>query len=154
MIIERNSLLELISELKAAGKKIVFTNGCFDIIHAGHVTYLAKAKELGDFLVIGLNSDDSVKRLKGKSRPVNNQIDRAMVIDALKAVDFVTIFNEDTPFNLINDILPDILVKGADYSPENVVGADTVINNGGKLVLIELVEGKSTTNIINKMKTN
>jgi D-beta-D-heptose 7-phosphate kinase/D-beta-D-heptose 1-phosphate adenosyltransferase len=152
MIIDRKDITSALSELKNLGKKIVFTNGCFDIIHVGHVQYLTEAKALGDVLVIGLNTDSSVKVLKGPSRPINNEHDRAIVLDSLKPVDYVTFFDEETPYNLINQILPDILVKGGDYSLENIVGADIVLQNGGKVEIIKFVEGKSTTLIIEKMQ--
>lgn len=135
-----------------ADKKIVFTNGCFDILHVGHKRYLQKAAELGDVLIIGVNSDVSVKRLKGPDRPINNENDRAEMLAALGFVDNVVIFDEDTPYELINEIQPDVLVKGGDYSPEQVVGRDIVEGRGGELVLIPFVDGKSTTNIINKIK--
>ena len=131
---------------------VVFTNGCFDILHAGHVKYLREAASLGEVLVVGLNSDASVKRLKGSSRPVNNQEDRAEILCALGFVDYVVIFDEDTPLELIKIIQPDVLVKGGDYKPENVVGADFVKSRGGELFLIPFVEGKSTTNIIRKIE--
>ena len=133
-------------------KKIVFTNGCFDILHAGHVRYLQEAAGLGDILVVGLNSDASVKRLKGEERPINFEGDRAEVLCGLEYVDYVVIFEEDTPLELITALQPDVLVKGGDYKPEEVVGKDVVEARGGKLVLVPFVEGKSTTNIINKMK--
>ncbi|MBX3043696.1 MAG: D-glycero-beta-D-manno-heptose 1-phosphate adenylyltransferase [Candidatus Kapabacteria bacterium] len=152
MLISDKLLAEITKELKKQGRSIVFTNGCFDIIHSGHTKYLTDSKKLGDILVIGLNSDDSVRRLKGLSRPVNSQIDRAIVLSALKPVDYVCIFNEDTPFELISKILPDIITKGGDYNPEDIVGADIVRKNGGQVVVINYVEGKSTTNIIEKMK--
>ncbi len=152
MILSIDLAKQLAKELKAQGKKIVFTNGCFDILHCGHTTYLSESKKLGDVLVLGLNSDESVRRLKGESRPINNQLDRAAVLDSLKSIDYVVIFEEDTPYNLINAIIPDVLVKGGDYNKENIVGADIVENNGGSVVTINFVEGKSTTNIINKMK--
>ncbi len=152
MILDRNTLSKVLFELKLQGKKIVFTNGCFDIIHSGHIYYLTEAKKLGDFLVVGLNSDDSIRRLKGENRPVNIVSDRAIVLSALKPVDFVCVFDEDTPYNLIDLFLPDVLVKGGDYTEETVVGADVVKNNGGNVVLIPFMAGKSTTNIINKMK--
>ena len=133
-------------------KKIVFTNGCFDILHVGHIRYLQEAAKLGDILIIGLNSDTSVKRLKGEDRPINSELDRAELLCALEYVDYVTIFDEDTPYELIKIIQPDILVKGGDYNPDNVVGKDIVEARGGKLELISFVDGKSTTNIINKIK--
>ena len=152
MILSIELAKQLAIELKSQGKKIVFTNGCFDILHCGHTTYLSESKKLGDVLVLGLNSDESVRRLKGESRPINNQSDRAVVMDSLKSIDYVVIFEEDTPYNVINAIIPDVLVKGGDYNKENIVGADIVENNGGSVVTINFVEGKSTTNIINKMK--
>lgn len=152
MIIERNELKKECSKLKAEGKKIVFTNGCFDIIHSGHIYYLSEAKKLGDILIIGLNNDDSVRRLKGSERPINTETDRALVLDSLKFVDYVTIFDEDTPYDLINLLKPDFLVKGGDYKADEVVGADVVRENGGKVVIIPFIQGKSTTNIIQKLK--
>ena len=131
---------------------VVFTNGCFDILHSGHVKYLRQAASLGEVLVVGLNSDSSVKRLKGPTRPINNQEDRAEILCALGFVDYVVIFDEDTPLELIKVIQPDVLVKGGDYTPENVVGADFVKSRGGELFLIPFVEGKSTTNIIKKIE--
>ena len=129
-------------------KRIVFTNGCFDLLHAGHVKYLEKAKKLGDILIVGLNSDESVKRLKGENRPINSFEDRAVVLAGLEMVDYVVEFSEDTPYNLIKEIKPNVLVKGADYSGKEVVGSDLV----DEVKLIEFVEGKSTTNIIKKIK--
>ena len=152
MLLTAQKLKDLLIEAKAQNKKIVFTNGCFDIIHAGHVYYLNEAKKLGDLLVIGLNSDDSVRRLKGNSRPINTQSDRAIVLSALKAVDYVVYFEVDTPYELINLLVPDVLVKGSDYEIDDIVGADIVRNNGGIAATISFVAGKSTTNIINKMK--
>lgn len=139
------------NEARGANKKVVFTNGCFDIIHPGHVFYLTEAKKLGDILVVGLNTDASVKRLKGNSRPINNEQDRATVLDALKPVDYVVLFDEDTPLELIKVVRPDFLVKGSDYNRDNIIGADFVESYGGKVITIQFVEGKSTTNIINKM---
>ncbi len=152
MLVTWELLRNLCEEQRACGKKIVFTNGCFDIIHAGHVKYLEEAKKLGDILVLGLNSDDSVSRLKGPSRPVNNQNDRAIVISALKSIDFVAIFDQDTPYELIGVVQPDVLVKGGDYNPDDIVGADIVRARGGKVVTIDFVEGKSTSSIIGKMQ--
>ena len=134
------------------GQCVVFTNGCFDILHAGHVSYLKQAAALGDVLIIGLNSDDSVRRLKGLDRPVNNVIDRAAVLGALECVDYITVFDEDTPYNLINMIKPDILVKGGDYKPEDVVGKDIVEAYGGRVEILPFVDGKSTTSIIRKIR--
>lgn len=134
------------------GQKIVFTNGCFDIMHVGHVRYLQEASKLGDILIVGVNSDDSVKRLKGQERPINSAKDRAELLGALGFVDYIVIFDEDTPLNLIKKIQPDILVKGGDYSKEYVVGTKEVEANGGKLVLLPFVEGRSTTNIIKRIQ--
>ena len=131
---------------------MVFTNGCFDLIHRGHVDYLSKARDLGDLLIVGLNSDDSVRRLKGEKRPISNQDSRAMVLAAFTFVDYVVVFDEDTPINLIRSLKPDILVKGGDYSHDNVVGADFVESYGGRLELIPLVPGESTTNLIKKIE--
>ena len=128
--------------------RIVFTNGCFDVLHRGHVTYLAQARDLGDCLVVGLNSDSSVKRLKGENRPINGEQDRALVLAALSFVDHILFFEEDTPQNLIEQVRPDILVKGGDYQIENIVGADCVLKNGGKVLTIPFVDGYSSTKII------
>lgn len=146
------SLNVKVSEWKGAGKKVVFTNGVFDLLHIGHITYLAKAAELGDKLIVGLNSDTSVKRLKGKNRPINNQDSRAMLLASLFFIDAVVVFNEDIPQQLIEALLPDVLVKGADYSIDNIVGADLVINNGGEVKTIDFVDGYSSTSIINKIR--
>ena len=142
------NLDEICQILKNSDKKVVFTNGCFDILHAGHIKYLNKAKKLGEILIIGLNSDNSVKRLKGKTRPINSQNSRALLLSALEFVDFVVIFDEDTPLNLIEKIRPDILVKGADYAGKEVVGS----NIAKEVVLVDFEDGFSTTNIINKIK--
>ncbi len=133
-------------------KKIVFTNGCFDILHKGHVTYLAEASKLGDLLVIGVNSDASVKRLKGPDRPINNEQDRAYVLSQLKSVDFTEIFTEDTPLNLILKIKPKVLVKGGDWKIDQIVGAKEVISAGGEVFSLNFVDGYSTTSIINKIQ--
>ena len=146
-----NEIAELVDKLKDQSKKIVFTNGCFDIIHAGHVQYLSEAKALGDILIIGLNSDSSVKRLKGNDRPVNDQTNRATVIGAMKPVDYVVIFEEDTPFEIIKVVQPDILVKGGDWTENNIVGADIVKSNGGKVISLPYWDGLSTSNTINAM---
>jgi rfaE bifunctional protein nucleotidyltransferase chain/domain len=144
--------LDIIKKEREKGKKIVFTNGCFDIIHAGHVDYLEKAKSLGDFLVVGLNSDESVKRLKGSTRPVNPVDQRKKVLQALKPVDLVIVFEEDTPEGLIKEIKPDVLVKGGDWKIENIVGADFVMSYGGKVYTIDFVYNTSTTKITEKVK--
>lgn len=135
------------------GKKIVFTNGCFDILHPGHVDYLNQARDLGGFLILGLNTDDSVKRLnKAPNRPVNHESARAHVLAGLACVDLIILFNEDTPLELITFLKPDILVKGNDYKAENVVGYDFVKANGGEVITIPLLEGFSTTKLIEKLK--
>ena len=133
-------------------KKIVFTNGCFDIIHKGHVAYLSEAKNLGDLLVIGLNSDASVKRLKGPERPINNELDRQYVMSQLKPVDFVEIFTEDTPFNLILKVKPQVLVKGGDWEIDQIVGGKEVIQSGGEVYSLNFIDGYSTTSLINKIQ--
>jgi D-glycero-beta-D-manno-heptose 1-phosphate adenylyltransferase len=131
-------------------KKIVFTNGCFDILHRGHIEYLAQASSQGDVLIVGLNTDDSVRRIKGSERPVQDEISRSLIIASLHFVDRVVLFNEDTPYKLIQRVQPDILVKGADYKPEEIVGYDIVQARGGKIVTIKLTPGYSTTNILKK----
>jgi glycerol-3-phosphate cytidylyltransferase len=151
MIVERKNIKKLSDKLKSEGKTIVFTNGCFDILHSGHVFYLQKAKQQGDILILGLNSDASVRRLKGEKRPVNSENDRAIVISELKSIDYVIIFEEDTPLEIISLIVPNKLVKGGDYKKEDVVGKDIVESNGGEVVIIPFVDGKSTTNIINRI---
>lgn len=144
------ALQKFLSENK--GRRIVFTNGCFDILHRGHVTYLTEAKKLGDLLVVGLNSDASVKRLKGPERPINNEIDRQYVLSQLKAVDFVEIFEEDTPLSLILKVKPSILVKGGDWKIDQIVGAKEVIANGGDVFSLNFVDGYSTTALIHKIQ--
>ena len=138
-------------QAKAAGRKVAFTNGVFDILHRGHVEYLQKARELGDLLIIGLNSDSSVRRIKGPQRPLCSQEDRAVVLSALACVDHIVLFDEDTPQKLIEALLPDIIVKGADYSVEQIVGADVVLKNGGQVLPIALTPGKSTSGLIKKI---
>lgn len=140
-----------INSLNLHQRKIVFTNGCFDVLHFGHVHYLQQAKKLGDILVIGLNSDDSVRRLKGETRPINGEKERAFVLAALSFVDYVVVFEEDTPKELIEVVKPDVLVKGGDYHIENIVGADFVLQNGGSVTTIPFVEGYSSTQIIEKL---
>lgn len=152
MVTDRNTLSQILDDLRKDGNTIVFTNGCFDIIHAGHVYYLAEAAKHGDCLVIGMNSDSSVKMLKGENRPVNNEEDRALVLSALRFVDYVTVFDEETPYELIKLLKPDVLVKGGDYTFETIVGADIVSEYGGKVVTIPLLTGRSTTKTIEKLK--
>ena len=147
-ILNRESLEEKLNLWRKEGKTIVFSNGCFDILHRGHVEYLSKAADLGDVLIIGLNTDASVKRIKGPSRPVNDEKARAVVLAALEFVNAIMFFEEDTPYNLIKNVQPDVLVKGKDYKAEDIVGYDIVTNKGGKVETIELVEGFSTTNIL------
>ncbi len=151
-ILNINDLLKKIKAWKQAGLKVVFTNGCFDILHLGHIDYLEKARALGDRLIVGLNSDASVRRLKGAERPINPEYARARVIAALEFVDAVCIFEEDTPKSLIEKIFPDILTKGGDYTVENIIGADFVRSYGGQVQTIDLVEGFSTTKILDKAK--
>lgn len=146
-----DEICEIRNELKNQNKKVVFTNGVFDILHAGHVDYLGKAKEFGDVLIVGINSDASVKRIKGELRPVVPQVERAFIISSLKPVDYVTIFEEDTPFEIITALIPDVLIKGADWSKDNIVGADIVESNGGTVETIKFVNQTSTTNIINNV---
>jgi len=143
-----------IEELKSKGKKIVFTNGCFDLLHAGHVDYLRKAKETGDVLVVALNSDSSISRIKGETRPIVPFEERAFVIANLKPVDFVTVFEEDTPYEIIKTIVPDYLVKGADWDEDKIIGRDIVLANGGEIKRIEFVYKQSTSNIIGKILKN
>lgn len=150
-LINRDKIADVVRNIKAAGKTLVFTNGCFDIIHAGHVRYLAEARELGDCLIVGLNSDRSVRELKGPTRPVNHQDDRAEVMVALAAVDYVVIFDERTAENLISEIKPDVYVKGGDYCIDEIPEAKIVAANGGKTVLIPEVVGRSSSNIIRKI---
>lgn len=150
-IISRSTIASLIDAIKAAGKTLVFTNGCFDILHAGHVRYLAAAKALGDFLMVGLNSDTSVRNLKGASRPINNQEDRAEVLAALAVVDYVVVFDELTAEKIIAEVKPDIYVKGGDYQVKDLPEANIVEALGGRIVLVPEVPGRSSSNIIRKI---
>ncbi|MBP5535747.1 MAG: D-glycero-beta-D-manno-heptose 1-phosphate adenylyltransferase [Bacteroidales bacterium] len=131
---------------------VAFTNGCFDILHQGHLNYLARSRSMADMLVVGLNSDASVRRLKGEGRPVNDERSRALMLASLEAVDYVVLFEEDTPYNLIKAVQPDLLVKGGDYDPSAIVGHDIVEARGGRVVALDFIPGFSTTNIINKLK--
>jgi rfaE bifunctional protein nucleotidyltransferase chain/domain len=151
-ILELNGLEKMLAIDRFLGKKIVFTNGCFDIIHRGHIEYLSKAADLGEILVIGLNSDSSVHKLKGKDRPVQDQITRAEVLASMFFVTYIAIFDEETPYNLIKTVQPDFLVKGGDYNIKEIVGYDIVTNKGGQVLTIPFVEGFSTTSIINKVQ--
>lgn len=141
-----------VEEWRNQGLKVVFTNGCFDILHLGHVDYLEKAAGLGNRLVIGLNTDDSVSRFKGPERPIQDQNSRARILSSLQFVDMVVLFDEDTPLELISSLIPDVLVKGSDYLAENIVGAEVVKKNGGEVKTIDFVSGYSTSRIIEKIK--
>ena len=145
-----SELKKLVPLFKKEGKKVVFTNGCFDLIHAGHIKLLERARKLGDVLIVGLNSDGSVRRLKGKGRPIVPQSDRARILDSIKYVDYVVIFKEDTPLKLIKELRPDVLVKGGDYKLKEIVGHDIV----PKVVRVKLLSNRSTTSLINKIKRN
>jgi D-beta-D-heptose 7-phosphate kinase/D-beta-D-heptose 1-phosphate adenosyltransferase len=144
-------LRPLLTILRSAGKKIVFTNGCFDLIHTGHTRYLAKARTLGDVLVVAVNSDASVRTIKGKKRPINNENDRMETLAALEAVSYVTLFNEPDPHRIISELQPDVLVKGGDWAIDKIIGGDVVTARGGQVVNIPYVEGASTTGIIEKI---
>lgn len=152
MIVDRSEIRTIVDELKAQGKKVVLTNGCFDILHAGHVRYLAAARAEGDVLILGLNSDESVRALKGATRPINGENDRAEVADGLKSVDYVVIFGEKTAEKLVRDVRPDYYAKGGDYSAASLPEAKAVAEVGGKVVFLPFVEGKSSTKIIQKIE--
>jgi len=145
---KRDDLRRIIQDLKANGKRIIFTNGCFDLLHIGHVRYLEEAKSLGDILVVGVNSDASVRGLKGPNRPILPEEERAEILSGLGCVDYVTIFDEPTPFNLISLLLPHVLVKGGDWTKEETVGWETVERTGGEVVILSFVEGASTSHLI------
>jgi D-beta-D-heptose 7-phosphate kinase/D-beta-D-heptose 1-phosphate adenosyltransferase len=151
-IVTENQLKHLLAVWRFKDDVIVFTNGCFDLLHPGHISYLEKARTLGDRLIVGLNSDESVKRLKGSGRPVNNQQDRARLLAALQCVDAVVVFEEDAPARLIEEVKPDILVKGGDYSLDQVVGASYVQSYGGRVEILPYVPGYSSSNILEKLK--
>ncbi len=148
MLVARDKIKELVERLHSEGKTVVTTNGCFDILHAGHVKYLEKTAEFADKTIVLLNSDKSIRSIKGEGRPINNEIDRAIVLGALKYVDYVVLFDEDSPAALLEEIKPDVHTKGADYTTETLPEADIIIKNGGRLEFIEFVEGKSTTNTL------
>jgi D-beta-D-heptose 7-phosphate kinase/D-beta-D-heptose 1-phosphate adenosyltransferase len=152
-VLSGNNLEKAIADFKKAGKKIVFTNGCFDLLHIGHIRYLEQAKSLGDILVVGINTDASVSVLKGPTRPIQNENDRAEILASLKSVDHTVLFGEQTPIDLIKQVKPDILVKGGDWKIEQIVGWDFVQSYGGTVKSLQFVEGRSTTNIISKSKT-
>lgn len=147
-------LKNIVSNLRTKGKKIVFTNGCFDMLHYGHVMYLEQAKRKGDVLIVALNSDASVKRIKGLTRPIINEKDRLGIIAGLESVDYVTLFKEDTPLEIIKALKPDILVKGANWNKDNIVGADFVQDYGGRVSTVKLAKGRSSTNLIKKIIEN
>ncbi len=151
LILRRDELERLSDELHRSGKKVVFTNGCFDIIHPGHIALLKKAKELGDVLIVGINSDSSIKKIKGKGRPIFTEKDRAEVLLAIRYVDYVTIFSEETPLETIKAAKPDVLVKGGDWTVETTVGREFVESRGGKVVIVPYIHGYSTTSIIEKV---
>lgn len=144
-------LKKITSSLKTKGKKFVFTNGCFDLLHYGHVKYLEDAKKKGDILVVAVNSDTSVKMIKGNKRPIVNERDRLRIIAGLESVDYVILFKEDTPFKIIKSLRPDILVKGTDWTKNNIVGSRVVLSYGGKVSTVKLIKGRSTTNLIRKI---
>ena len=145
------TLKPIINRLKEKGKRIVFTNGCFDILHLGHVEYLEKAKSKGDILIAAINSDDSVRRLKGRKRPIIKEEDRSRILAALESIDYVIIFGQDTPYGLIKELRPDVLIKGADWKKDNIVGLDLVKKYGGRVETVKLSPGRSTTGIIRKI---
>lgn len=151
-VVKRENIREIVKSLQSKGKTVVTTNGCFDILHVGHIRYLTKTKSFADCLVVLLNSDKSVKMIKGENRPVNNEEERAEILSALACVDYVVLFDENSPEELLDEIKPDIHTKGADYSVETLPEADVILKNGGKIEFIDFVEGKSTTNAINAMK--
>ncbi|HEY1024504.1 MAG TPA: D-glycero-beta-D-manno-heptose 1-phosphate adenylyltransferase [Sphingobacteriaceae bacterium] len=151
-VVHADQLTALVESWRLQQKKIVFTNGCFDLLHLGHIDYLVKAAEFGDKLIIGLNSDRSTTELKGPNRPITNETSRAHILAALFFVDAVILFDEPTPFNLISTIKPDVLIKGADYTIDQIVGADIVLQNGGEVKTLEYLEGYSTTAIEHKIK--
>ena len=152
MLVARKNIARLADELRHRKLRIVFTNGVFDILHRGHIEYLAKARSFGDVLIVGLNSDASVRRLKGKSRPIQNQRDRAAILSALRSVDYVVMFGEDRPDRLIEQVKPDVLAKGADYKLSEIAGAGFVRSHGGSVRRLRLVPGRSTSRLLKKLK--
>jgi rfaE bifunctional protein nucleotidyltransferase chain/domain len=151
VILSRAKLVSAVKLLKKCGKKVVFTNGCYDLLHAGHVRFLKAAKKMGDVLLLALNSDSSVRRIKGKNRPITPQAERAELVAALAPVDIVTVFYEDDPYKIIKDVKPNVLVKGGDWALDKIIGADVVKANGGAVRNIRYIKGKSSTNIIKKV---
>ncbi|MBN2669602.1 MAG: D-glycero-beta-D-manno-heptose 1-phosphate adenylyltransferase [Bacteroidales bacterium] len=153
-ILNQDQLKKILSQIRAEEQSVVFSNGCFDLVHLGHIEYLSKAADLADVFILGLNTDESVQRLKGTKRPLQDQKSRAMLMASLSFIDYVVLFNEDTPYELIQTVQPDVLVKGDDYKIEEVVGFDIVQKKGGKVITIELTKGYSTTNIVEKIKNS
>jgi len=151
-LVKRENIRQIVKEIQEGGKTVVTTNGCFDILHVGHVRYLTKTKSFADYSIVLLNSDKSVREIKGEGRPINNEQDRAEVLNALACVDYVVLFDESSPRDLLDEIKPDVHTKGADYSVETLPEADVIMKNGGKIEFITFVEGKSTTNTIKAMK--
>ncbi|MEJ2690085.1 MAG: D-glycero-beta-D-manno-heptose 1-phosphate adenylyltransferase [Deltaproteobacteria bacterium] len=151
-IVSLEQARSIVRRNRELGRRTIFTNGCFDILHAGHVVYLEQARKQGDYLIVGLNSDQSIRALKGPDRPVNGEEDRARVLAALGCVDLVVLFEEETPLTLIRELLPDVLVKGADWAEEEIVGAKEVKEAGGRVVRVPLVDGRSTTGVIKRLK--
>ena len=147
----QDELIPILDTLRKKGKKVVFTNGCFDILHVGHVRYLKEAKGYGDILIVAVNSDSSVKTIKGDKRPIVSQSERAEVVAALEMVDYVTMFDEDTPYNVIKKLQPDVLIKGGDWTIDRIVGRDIVEARGGKVIAIPFIEGASTTGIVERV---
>lgn len=152
-VVRREDLFALGEKLRAEGKKVVSTNGCFDILHVGHCRILQQSRQLGDVLIVGLNSDDSVRKLKGPQRPINSQDDRAEVLAALACVDYVTVFGEDTPVEFLKELRPSIHVKGADYKPSDLAETPVVESFGGRVEILKLVPGRSTTNLVSKIRS-
>ena len=148
----KEELLDVMANWRANGESVVFTNGCFDLIHAGHLQYLAEARTLGDKLIVGLNSDESVKLLKGDSRPIKDENTRALLLASMHMVDAVILFSEETPLNLISDLLPDVLVKGGDWPVDKIVGAEVVLKNGGEVKSLGFIPGQSSSNLIQKIR--
>lgn len=153
-ILDKAALNVMLTYWQFKSQKIVFTNGCFDILHLGHIDYLSKAKDVGDILIIGLNTDNSVKRIKGLNRPINDQQSRATFLASLRFADAVVLFDEDTPYDLIKFVQPDILIKGSDYQVEDIVGYDVVKAKGGDIITLDFLDGYSTTSIIEKVKNS
>ena len=151
-ILDKQELLNKVFGLRDEGKKIVMTNGCFDILHPGHIEYLSKARELGDVLVVAVNTDESINRLKGNSRPINKLNDRLTMLSSLQSIDWLIAFDQDTPADLISSVLPDILVKGGDYKIDEVVGGDAVRANGGEVKIVDYIQSYSTSELISKIQ--